>query len=992
MDPNQINHAQAWAWQLNEQQMADKENEGGFEKQPFQYPNEPGIPMPNNPIFFNMSDQGMNLNNMPLYNYLPQYQQLLPGDVQMGMELHPPMQTPMDVNTGIFMQEPLPVEQLMQPMGMDTGMDLDGPVTGSQALPETPDQSAVPSLEDPIFHPSGSTPPQSAMQNPSVQQGLLGQLPNIPMPEKSLFMQSMTPPRGMPQHVFMMLKQQQQQQMALDWQMGGFNPPSGLSMQQMQQPRMHISQMRMPQMNMSPMQIPPMQMSQMQMSQMQMMPQMPQMQMSQLSMAGTPQMQSSLCTSPSAMIVPSTLQTPSPMDLPGTPQLAQTSPPTEGPQASNSARKVRFQGFSDIDPSGNPFNPDTRGSNNKTAAPKRPPKGATTPKHKIVRKRATKGSTGNTFVSSGYETSSTPIPATNIPQVPKAVVQISQEPFSRTFPPNVAYENLKKGNEPPSNGQYPGGKMTVKDHQEYRSNMVYLGNPIGQPKDRIPAPLAHLGPVPQFGGNPDDLGAVKEHLNILTDWTNQYVHAAMNTVARYNTHTENLTKQLKDFELEKKQITNVIKEVHQDEELSIPDFIRNTKINISKLEESVELLNYHHKDCEKAPRNLETLNCAAGSDKTALELQKSISDRRMVELETVRIALQDKNEILKAKNEDLRQAKDLVITYQVQIQELVNKENFNRVAKVRVLQQLVDTRDAARRLEIRYSNLFEKAKEISRDAQALKTITGWIEEIPNHGKGDVTEETLSSRYQVLLQHSKYVVSENAKLKEQLKAQKSILELQAEYDKLKAEKDKVETTLGAVKEIQGHIKMAEAAKMGFAKAKTAWDAEKARLQLDLDQCQGIISHSKTQQDDVAKKQKTQEKTIKNLQAKNKKAEMEHQKVKEEFNKLKSEYEKFMEEKEQIEIKTTKLMDLHRLVVAENATLKERRLARQIELEAMKKRLREGGAEKIIRIDAPGSKKGHECLLTRGELMEILGQADFREYMHSYLKAIDSFNHL
>lgn len=67
-------------------------------------------------------------------------------------------------------------------------------------------------------------------------------------------------------------------------------------------------------------------------------------------------------------------------------------------------------------------------------------------------------------------------------------------------------------------------------------------------------------------------------------------------------------------------------------------------------------------------------------------------------------------------------------------------------------------------------------------------------------------------------------------------------------------------------------------------------------------------------------------------------------------------------------------------------KERRLARQIEIEALKKRLKENGPEKVIRIEAPGSKKGHECLMTRGELMEVLGQEEFREYMHSYLKAV------
>lgn len=223
------------------------------------------------------------------------------------------------------------------------------------------------------------------------------------------------------------------------------------------------------------------------------------------------------------------------------------------------------------------------------------------------------------------------------------------------------------------------------------------------------APLKHLGPVPQFQGNPNDFDAVKEHLNALTDWANQYVHAAMNTAARYDTHTENLTKQLKGLELEKRHITDAVKEVHNDKNMSIPDFIRTTKTNISKLEEVVDLLNHHHRKRPKAPQDL-ALQKPSGKNKSAFELQKEMADRRMVELETIKNTLKEKDEKLQAIDGDLRQAKDLIITYQVRIQEIVNKENFNNVAKVQVLQQLLDTQEAAKKLEGRYNKLFEKAK------------------------------------------------------------------------------------------------------------------------------------------------------------------------------------------------------------------------------------------------------------------------------------------
>lgn len=62
------------------------------------------------------------------------------------------------------------------------------------------------------------------------------------------------------------------------------------------------------------------------------------------------------------------------------------------------------------------------------------------------------------------------------------------------------------------------------------------------------------------------------------------------------------------------------------------------------------------------------------------------------------------------------------------------------------------------------------------------------------------ENNIFYKYQILFENSRFIVNENAKLKEQLKAETSISELQAEYDKLKAEKAEFELALEGVKDI------------------------------------------------------------------------------------------------------------------------------------------------------------------------------------------------
>ncbi|KAK6351751.1 hypothetical protein TWF718_004897 [Orbilia javanica] len=939
MDPSQVDHAQAWLWQLNQQQMSNEAMEDGFEMPPLQFPTEPGEPIPDNPIFFNNLDQSMDLNNMSFSNNLPEYQQMMSGAPEMGMDPLTSMQTPMGVNTGIFFQNPLPVEQLMQ-NHPDMGMDLDEPSVDAQDLLEASEDLIDASFEDPTFDPSGSMFPQPTMQVPSAQYDFMGQIPSVPMPEKSLFLQSMTPPRGMPPHIFMMLKQQQQQQQqqALNNQMmGSFYPPSGLQMRLARGAQMpRASSLRMH----------PMAMQRMRASQ-------AQAQRAKMSSMRMPQGNMSA------------------MQIPGTPQITQHGLSTQSTQPSVPTQKVRFQETLISNPQNNISSPDTSGSQSAASVPQRPQNQGPMLNKEHIQQRSARGPN--------------PVPVAPIQQVPKAVVQISQEPFSRTFPPNVSHENLKKGDEPPVDGQYPGGRMTVKDFQEYRSNMVYLGKPTGEARERIPAPLKHLGAVPQFQGNTNDFNAVKEHLNALTDWANQYVHAAMNTVSRYDNHTEDLTKQLKTLKLEKKHISDAIKEVQDGEDAKIPDFIRSTKLRVNELEETVRLLNYHHAKCPEAPKDLETLRIPKGKNRTAFDLQRDMLHKRDVEVETIKNSLKEKDETLQTMEDDLRQAKDLVINYQVQIQEMVNRENFNNVAKVHVLQQLLDTQEAAKKLESRYNKLFERAKALAREVQGLKTTAGWLEEHPDllmQGAGGTAESNLLAKYRVLFENSKFLVGENARLKEQLRAETSILELQAEYDKLKAQKAELEGALEEVKGTQKDMMGAAALQKGFIQARKAWNNEKSHLQNEIKKFQEVIRNHKATSDEAS----NQESTIKGLHTKNSEMEKGLKKAYENLEKLKSQHKKVLEEKEQIETKTAKLMEIHKLAMGENTALKERRLARQIEVEALKKRLKENGPEKIIRIEAPGSKKGHECLMTRGELMEMLGQEGFREYMHSYLKAV------
>ncbi|KAK6510017.1 hypothetical protein TWF481_004730 [Arthrobotrys musiformis] len=893
MDPTHINNAQAREWQQNEEAMVQKSNEDQLERDPTQLP----VPLPEDNLFFNAPNQGMNLNTMPL-NRPVQYQQLVAGDIQMGVEVFPPMQTPMDSNTGIFLQNPLPVQKLFNNPsgGMEIDLDTQAAKVTSLALPKIPERLAVPSLEGPKFHPLGLPPFE--VESASVRQGRMGAIPDPPAPARSLFMQPMNRPK--------------QTQVAPSAREGEPLPPT---------------------------------------------------------------------------------------------------PP----------RRVRFQGFGDFNAQGgNLFTPNKVTSMNENAARGRP---------------QTVGYGG----APGQRLGTKGTPA-SVPQVPKAVVQISEEPFSRTFPSNPQFEDLKTGREPPENGQYPGGRMTVGDFQESRSNMVYLGKPTGEAKDRIPAPLKDLGEVPQFKGNPDDIETVKEYLNILTTWTNAYVHTTRNTVWRYDTHTEKLTRQVKSFEREKKRIEQAIKQVNGEGYRSIPEFILSTKLEKEELQETINLA--HHptsapKDVKKAKKPV--------SGMSVLEFQKDLAERRKVEVQTLQGILEIRGETITTLEADLKQARELITIYQVQIQEMVNKENFNSVEKIEVLQRLVDTREAARDLEMRYNKLFTKARELYSDIRVVKIVAGWVKGIPKlSGKEheDKMKQNLEYRCQTLFENCMVAVRDNARLEEQVKGEKSISELQAEYDALKAKRDDVQKLTRNAQEffaLRERVK-----KMGseFAEARESWDEEKKQLRRDRDYAAAgrITSERREKQlekelNEELKRVERAGATIKDLRKDlegwkaangelrkwldtrtgelksvretghylNKeldKAETMNREYSKELAASKAQYEECSKElatskakyetcakdKKTVEGKARTLIDIHQGVVAENAKLKERRAIRKLEIEALNKRLRENGPEKIIRIEGPEANQGKECLLTKGELMQFLGQPDFRDYMLSYLKAV------
>ncbi|KAK6517297.1 hypothetical protein TWF281_003956 [Arthrobotrys megalospora] len=996
MDYTHVSHTGAYAWQQHEKEMARDANQKNYTTPQFSFPTAPGQPIPTaNPIFFNQPDQGMNLQNAPT---LPQYQELCPGDFQMGMEMQPPMQTPMAVNTGMFMENPLPVERFAQnPMAMQIDQTPPSVTSGEQLIPP---------FEE-TFTTSKPFVSKYSMDKTPVPARLMG----IPAPEQSLFMQYMPPPMGMPQQ--MMPPNQ-----VPPWQTGGFHPmgtPLHLHMQMqaiqgLQTPQ--VSQMQVP-----PMKIP----GTPQMPQMHM-PGTPQMQMPQMQMPETPQMQQMHMSSMQSPQIPmQSMQPPQmqpPWPTPGqSPQTLQGQPPPifNINQQTPPSHQVRFQGLPDLNSPSNPLTPQSGNSSNGTprTAPIQP--GSNRP---ILRP---------------------PISNNRPPsQVPKAVVQISDEPWQRTFPPPRAREKLKNASDPPSTTKHESGRMKMKDHQEYYNNMVYLGKPIGQIKDRIPAGLKVLGTVPGFQGNPDDVHAIRGFLNTLTDWANQYVRTASNNFNRYDTQAENMSRKLKELEVERKYILDAVKQVHGgDENTFVPDLIRSAKDDIGKLQERVDLLMHHHRECSKGQKNLETFEGLSMEEKTAVGLQKEMTDRRMRELQSVSQTLKLRDKLLEDMKMELRQAKDLICVYQVQIQELINKDNFGHVSKLQVVQKLLDTEEATMKLDKKYKKLFEKAKELARENQGLKATMGRLKEVPDLPPGESEEamrENLGQRYQLLFDSAKDIVAQNMKMKEQLRAEKTVLELQAEYDKLKEEKENLEATVGDIKSSYQRREVAEGISKRFAKAGKEWKAEKDALEHNQERSDRVLGIFKEERDKfearyndatrefVLAKEKwdTKHKAIKGsyeqAKAEYENAKKEHEEliagkdeelknVKEKYNKdtqrlrtqrdtasghatrLNNELQQALREKKQFEEKTTQLMGVHKGALEQYEMLTKKYLARKIELEGLKRRLEKNGPAKIVRMkvgEQDGGVGQEDCAMTMAEVMHAISQPGLTAQLVAYLK--------
>ncbi|KAK6338272.1 hypothetical protein TWF730_002338 [Orbilia blumenaviensis] len=1122
MDPSHINHAQAWAWQQKDSQMSNDVEANNVQPTSSSSPMMPDQSMPDNPMIPNTADQNFNISGMPSSNDSngpPQFQQMAPGGLRMGarmdmggMGVQPGMQTPTGINTGMFVQAPLPYQQFMQQSAL--GLQPDPSTMFSPNLPMIPDQLAVPSLEAPTFNTSGSILPQSMMDNPFVPQGMLGQMPNPPMPQPSLFMQPMAPPGGMPQHIMMMQNPQ-------GFQMGGFRP--GIQMRPTQgRPMMSRAHpMHVPQMNVQTPGTPQMQLgsapSPMQISHLNMpVPGTPQMRLRNgpspmMQVHGNPQaqfgnapspMQISQTDIPTSGIPPMQLRSaPSPMQtsqhdiaMSGIPQakFGSTSnnlPPMEPPGAQGApppVPRVRFEGVPTFNPN---INVTSHQMRPRVIAPM--PASKRDPIHQ------------NTGPSSQAPDSAPFLP------VPKAVIGVSEEPISRTYPPQQPKEKLKTGKEPPSETQYDGGKMSVKDYRTYMKNMTYLGKPTGTEKERLHAPLKALGHVPLFAGDLNDFPAVRAHLNALTRWANQCAHITADTMFRYDIYADALADDLHAMKEARKEVLEAIKEfgdtqghgknkenekaknkendndknkendVDMDKENSedkededsedsdeedpkIPDpsvatFIRNAKLNKIRLEGVVNLLAHHHRSCPNAPKDIYTFENLSGEVKTAVDLQKEMTDRRTRELETLQNSLKLKSDMLERARGEMKESNEEIAIYQIQIEEIVNENNFIKFQKGRAVQKLLDIQEAAKRLQDRYQKLFTKAAELSKEVGTLKTMLGWVGQMP-----DLTEEQhqanleniLQYRYQVLLDNTRCVIAENSKMREQLRAETSIQELQNEYNVLKAEKERFQAELQAqasmlknTQELPGKIgaleKQLKAIKVRWSQDKAKWDQEKTELQREVPNWKSTYELKMKENDAaLATKQKEFEKTIEELQkslAEEKELREGHEKS---YNELRTRYGtlnkmrndakiawdqaqdkiKYLEEKyetgrkqhmkltklceeaidsndqltqtsaecqrekQELETKTSQLMEVHKRVLEENAHLKERRLLRKVELEALKQRLKENGPEKIIRVtEGPAGVARAEALLTLADLLQLLGREDFRRYMLAHLKA-------
>ncbi|EWC45755.1 hypothetical protein DRE_05092 [Drechslerella stenobrocha 248] len=581
--------------------------------------------------------------------------------------------------------------------------------------------------------------------------------------------------------------------------------------------------------------------------------------------------------------------------------------------------------------------------------------------------------------------------STYLPNFPKEIIGIRDQPASRTMPnpkPTFPAPKLKLATDPPTSTGYPGGLMKPTDFNEYISSMVFLGKPVSDVRERMPIALRNAEGVPRFHGDPNDIQAVREHLNTVTDWGNRFVRASICGYDRLETEIGKLKDQIENYEMEKRHVDEMIETGGGNAEAPASDTIRHLIGKGAKLEADIKVLQMHHRKCKESKRELGTHPDLLPKDRSIVGEYQTILARKDQEIRVRQTGLSQKIGIVDKLQAEVLMCKQMVAQYQAHIREWVNRNNFVEVWRKQLAQKLAVAQQKNKDLAAKYMELFGQATQLSSENQGLRKMTGWVTESTPPGEGvmpNITFEELFAKYELLYQTSRCMLLENKRLEGLLRTTAG-----TEVPDRGGDRD---SEAGEVEPMQGIVEgttVAEAEPRATNGAYQRVLQEKEALELKLAEQQRAMEEVESEQ---ANQQTATELSLE--------AAQDYQSLVTEIEELKKKYREQLELNEGLATSSQKLNDLH--------------LAKDLELEAMRRRLDAGkslsqqpannnnkkknGKKKKgqgnkqaaaptsasgVPGDADAEPHSEKCLMTLDELTSIMSDEGFKDQMLAYLQ--------
>ncbi|KAJ6264329.1 hypothetical protein Dda_0474 [Drechslerella dactyloides] len=544
------------------------------------------------------------------------------------------------------------------------------------------------------------------------------------------------------------------------------------------------------------------------------------------------------------------------------------------------------------------------------------------------------------------------------PTFPEMVTVIRDEPVSEILPDPEESESvppLKSADDPPTERGYEGGFMDPEQYMEYMTSMAFVGKPTSTARERVPSALKKLPKMPEFKGDPENLEAVKGHLNLITDWFNRFSKTALCGHDRLEKEITKLDRELQWMEGEAERFRNMLALTVSDEKLSLSDCIGYLQTQVAKLESEIRVLRMHHRECKNLDHSLGTYPNASVGDRNIIGNYQVLLQRKEQEIRVIEVTLKQKSAMIEKLQSDLRISKQIIAGHQVHIQESANRLAFKDVWGQQLEHRSVTNSQKNNEMVEKYKQLYEYTKGIQDQNRDLKNLIEWAggPAPPGSEMPKISFQDLFDKYQALYRTTRGVVEANERMTEQLKKA-------GEQDANQG---------GAVEHMEGVI--GPGSLTGEQKA-TYEQMVKDKAELE----------KKLAEREAAIEKKTQEQSrLRQLNTKLMKDRKEGPPA--------AEHQRLISENEGLQKELQEQLSKNEGLAASNLKLNNLHLIKDIELEAIRRGQEVGEAQ--ARPSGKKKKKGkaaepdpNQKLMTLDQLMTIMAEDEFRHQMIEYLR--------